>query len=69
MAFKKIMCPTDFSAGSKHALRVAIRLANESDGELVIAHAWHLPALAIGNEFLLPADAVRTMLADEERGL
>lgn len=69
MAFKKILCPTDFSAGSKHALQVAVRLANESDAELVIAHAWHVPALAIGNDFLLPADTVQSMIADEERGL
>ncbi|HEY5934864.1 MAG TPA: universal stress protein [Kofleriaceae bacterium] len=69
MAFKKILCPTDFSAGSKHAMRVAIRLANASDAEIVLAHAWHLPVLAVTSEFPLPADTIQQMIADEQRGL
>jgi nucleotide-binding universal stress UspA family protein len=69
MAFKKILCPIDFSVGAKHAMRVAIRMANEADAELVIAHAWHMPAIAAASEFPLPADSVQRMIADEERGL
>ena len=69
MAFKKILCPIDFSSGSKHAMRVALRVANEADAELVLAHVWHLPPLAVTSELPLPADTIQRMIADEERGL
>ncbi|MFN0246398.1 MAG: universal stress protein [Kofleriaceae bacterium] len=45
MTFAKILCPIDFSPTSGHALRMAIELAKTSSCELVIAHAWHAPAL------------------------
>ncbi len=49
MPGKKILCPVDFSSGSQHAGRaVAIRLANEGDAELVLAHAWCVPAMGYG---------------------
>ncbi|MEJ7601804.1 MAG: universal stress protein [Kofleriaceae bacterium] len=69
MAFQKILCATDFSAGSKHAVRVAARLAAEADAELVLAHAWHLPTLATSSDYPLPADAITVMIATEERAL
>lgn len=47
MRFAKVLCPTDFSAGAKQALRVATRIASETNAELVIAHAWHIPPTAI----------------------
>jgi nucleotide-binding universal stress UspA family protein len=43
MKFAKILCPTDFSRGAEQALRVAKRIARETNAELVIAHAWHTP--------------------------
>ena len=38
MTLTKILCPTDFSPGARQALRVAARMANETNAELVIAH-------------------------------
>jgi nucleotide-binding universal stress UspA family protein len=46
MRFHKILCPIDFSPGSKAAVRTAIRIANDHDAELVLVHALHLPAAA-----------------------
>jgi nucleotide-binding universal stress UspA family protein len=46
MRFHKILCPIDFSAGSKVAIRTAIRIANDHDAELVLAHAWYVPVVA-----------------------
>ena len=43
MTFKKILCPTDFSAGADQALRVAVQLATDSGAELVLAHCWFIP--------------------------
>ncbi len=45
MKSRKILCPVDFSPASMHALHMAIEIAKDSQCELVIAHAWHLPAL------------------------
>jgi nucleotide-binding universal stress UspA family protein len=58
----KILVPTDFSPNSQEAMRVAIRIAHERDAELVIAHAWYIPALAYGIEpVAFPADVVQQM--------
>lgn len=46
MNVRKIMCAVDFSPGSQQALRMATRLASENDAELVLFHAWWIPALA-----------------------
>jgi nucleotide-binding universal stress UspA family protein len=43
VTFTKILCPTDFSAGSDHALRVAVRLAKDHACELVLVHAVEIP--------------------------
>jgi nucleotide-binding universal stress UspA family protein len=69
MTFTKILCPTDFSAGSERALRVAARLANETGAELVIAHSWYIPATAYSIEAPFPAAVTREIIADAQRGL
>jgi len=69
MSFQKILCPTDFSAGAQHAMSVAIRLAWESDAELVLAHAWHVlqPAFPVG--YLFPPAVLQQLADDAQRGL
>jgi Universal stress protein family len=47
----KILCPTDFSAGSRQAIRTAIRIANESNAELVLAHAWFVPPVMYASTY------------------
>jgi universal stress protein A len=42
--FKTILCPSDFSERSRHALDYALRFAKNSDGELIITHIIHVPA-------------------------
>lgn len=69
MTFGKILCPTDFSLGSQQAMLLAVRLANESDAELVLAHAWYLPPLVYAEEPAFPPDAIQAMVDDDERGL
>ncbi|NVB81166.1 MAG: universal stress protein [Kofleriaceae bacterium] len=69
---KKILCPVDFSAGSKQALRWAVRLATEADAELVVFHAWQTPAVAAEYAFAatmtaqLQEAAVQALAADLE---
>jgi nucleotide-binding universal stress UspA family protein len=66
MSFKKILCPTDFSAGSQHALQVAARLASEANGELVVAHSFYVPPLALGVEYTFPLDTLQRIEEDAE---
>ncbi|HEY5947399.1 MAG TPA: universal stress protein [Kofleriaceae bacterium] len=69
MSFTKIMCPTDFSAGSRQAMRMAVRLATEADAELVLVHSWYVPPLALGAEYALPQRVIQNMVDDSQRGL
>jgi nucleotide-binding universal stress UspA family protein len=69
MSFQKILCPTDFSAGSQHAMRVAVRLAEDAGAELVLAHVWHIPASVYPAEYPLPPQLLQRMSDDARRGL
>lgn len=67
--FTKILCPTDFSAGSEQAVRVGIRLARETGAELVLVHAWYVPPLAYSHEVAFPAYMEQEMIDDSQRAL
>jgi nucleotide-binding universal stress UspA family protein len=69
MTFNKILCPTDFSPGSQHAMRVAVRVATENGAELVVAHVWHTPLFAFGGGDPFPAEAIQQLVKEKERGL
>jgi nucleotide-binding universal stress UspA family protein len=69
MAFRKILCPVDFSLGSQQAMLLAVRLANESEAELVVAHVWYLPPLPYTVEPVFPPDTHQAMIDDADRGL
>lgn len=69
MTFQKILCPVDFSLGSQQALLPAIRLANESAAELVLAHVWYVPPLVYADEPPFPADTLQAMIDDQRHGL
>jgi nucleotide-binding universal stress UspA family protein len=59
--FTKILCPIDFSPGSHQAMRVAIRLANEADAELVLAHAWYVPPVAFAGEYAFSQEITQAL--------
>ncbi|MFT3698655.1 MAG: universal stress protein [Kofleriaceae bacterium] len=69
MVFTKILCPTDFSPGADRALRLATRLARESNAELVIAHAWYIPPSAYSLEAPFPPFMVQQLIDDAHKGL
>ena len=69
MALRKILCPTDFSGVSDQALRVAAHLAMAHGSELVIAHAWSLEPPLFAGEFVYPAEVVRELVDDADRGV
>lgn len=49
MTTHKILCPLDFSPGSRHALRLAIGLAREQGAELALMHVWYVPQTGLGD--------------------
>lgn len=66
---RRILCPIDFSPGSEHAQRIAIRLAHEANAPLALVHAWSVPAVATATDMPLAADSLQGLLDDAERGL
>lgn len=69
MGFQKILCPIDFSPCAHDAMLVAVRLAVESDAELVLSHVWYLPESGQGADYPMPPGAIETMTEQAERGL
>jgi len=62
LPLKKILCPTDFSEPSYHALDRAVELANHFGAELVLLHV--VPYAPISPPDLM---AVAAVVPDEER--
>jgi nucleotide-binding universal stress UspA family protein len=69
MTFTKILCPTDFSEGSRQAMRVAVHLAKETKAELVFAHAWYVPPSMYAGEYVFPPAVLGQMADDAQREL
>jgi nucleotide-binding universal stress UspA family protein len=69
MAFKKLLCPLDFSPGSQHTVRVAARMTREADAELELVHVWQQPSGAFSGEYAIPDDVIQRMVDDEQRRL
>lgn len=42
--FKTVLCPTDFSDTSYHALDYGLRFARGASGTLIVAHVIHVPS-------------------------
>jgi nucleotide-binding universal stress UspA family protein len=55
MKFRKILCPVDFSEGSRRALRLALELQG-GDAELVLVHVWE-PPYVYGPDAAIPGAA------------
>jgi len=69
MPFKKILCAVDFSAPSRLALEMAVRLSVENGAELVVAHAWDAPRHAVFSELLLKNENLAPAVREEKAEL
>ncbi|HEY0251020.1 MAG TPA: universal stress protein, partial [Kofleriaceae bacterium] len=69
MKLRKVLCTTDFSAGSDAALRVAVRLSHERTCELVVLHAWSVPSIAFFDGFSYSSALIEAIASDAGRGL
>jgi nucleotide-binding universal stress UspA family protein len=66
MAFHKILCPVDFSDGSREALRVAAERARELSASLLLVHIWQSP---VAGEFQFAPAAMHRMVDAEQAEL
>jgi len=70
MNARKILCPIDFSPGSKQAMRWATQLATTTGAEIVLFHSWYIPPLAYGGGHLVvPPTLLQDVSDDAKRGL
>jgi nucleotide-binding universal stress UspA family protein len=69
MGFRKIMCPVDFSPGSRAALTRACELARESGAALVLAHVWEPSPWTLGGEVGVAPAVIQDMVDAEEAEL
>jgi universal stress protein A len=67
--FKKILCPIDFSEGSRSALRAATTLATQNAGEVVLVHVWTPPIMAMATQAPVPGEALQQMYETAEADL
>lgn len=69
MRLRKIVCPIDFSHGSRPALHTAARFAHRSDGELVVAHAWYIPGWMLTDGYVFPPHVIQEIIEEAQAGL
>lgn len=69
MAWKKILCPIDFSEGAGEALSTAVRMAKEASAELVLAYVWQPPIYTMGEAIPLAPDLLTDLVEDAEQNL
>ena len=68
MGFTRIVCPVDFSACSREALRIAAELARDWSAQLVVAHVWEPPRWSTGEVMIAP-EVLQNMVDAEEAEL
>ena len=68
MAFKRILCPLDFSPSSEHAFALAMQLARESGGTLILAHVWE-PSPWIMGEYSISPEVMQDLVDNAEAEL
>lgn len=64
MAFKKILCPIDFSDCSREALRFAVEIAKPAAAAVTLVHVWHFPSYVFPGEAPLPGNLAHEIAAD-----
>jgi nucleotide-binding universal stress UspA family protein len=69
MRLRKILCPVDFSQGATTAQTIAVRLANENNAELVVAHVFQMPTPLAMGEPMLPPDVFNSITDDTKERL
>jgi universal stress protein A len=69
MPWKKILCPVDFSEGSRASLETAVKVAMEADAQLVVVNVFAPPIYFVVEPIAIPPSFVMDMVAAAEEGL
>lgn len=69
MPWKKILCPVDFSEGSRLSIETAVKMANDSDAELVLVNVLGLPVYYVVEPIAYPPNFVAELAGAAEAGL
>jgi len=67
MAFpwRKVLCPIDFSDPARAALRVAVELCRQFEGELTLFHAYQLPGYTLPEGSIVATPRMLQDLAEQ----
>ena len=69
MQLRKIVCPVDFSEGSKEALRNACDLALQSGAALRLVHIWEVPLWLTSSQLPVSPDVVQQLVDLDQQNL
>lgn len=69
MPWKKILCPVDFSEGSRLSVETAAKMAKEADAELVLANVLGLPVYYMVEPIAYPPSFINDLAAAADTGL
>ena len=69
MQLRKILCPIDFSEGSKEALRNACDLALGSGAALRLVHVWEVPLWLTTSQMPVSPDVVQELIDLDQQNL
>jgi nucleotide-binding universal stress UspA family protein len=69
MQLRTILCPVDFSGGSRAALQFAADLASHTGAGLALVHVWEPPRWLTGAEMPIVGDVLPQIISAEEQTL
>src|SRR5512143_2607567 len=69
MAIAKILCPVDYSDGSRAAMHLAAELARKEHAVLLLVHVRERPTWITGSELQIPTEMLAELFAAEDREL
>ncbi|HMN31766.1 MAG: universal stress protein [Chitinophagaceae bacterium] len=67
--FKNLLCPTDFSAESKEAIRYAVKMGNQSQTVIHLIHTLEAPIVMDSNSAMYYQKMIDTLNASAENDM
>jgi len=64
LAWKKVLCPIDFSEPARAAMQVAVEVCQQFDADLVLFHAYELPGYTLPEGSVVSSPRMLQDLAD-----
>jgi nucleotide-binding universal stress UspA family protein len=68
LAWKKVLCPIDFSEPARAAMKVAVEVCQQFGAELVLFHSYELPGYTLPEGSVVASPKMLQDLADQAEG-